>query len=187
VQGTDVVVRAVISGTLLVPRLTLESDQRPPLSETEIVSYLLFGRPSFELASGAGAQSSEQTVFQGALVGLAGVLSGELEQTLVSDLGIPVDYLAIRPGGGSVGDIFGSARVEAGTQIGERTFLTLNAGLCQVAQALGANVEYRLAPRWTLQASIEPTLQECRPAGFQFRPARDYQVGMDLFWQWGVP
>ena len=190
VQGSDVVVRAIISGTLLVPRLTLESDQRPPLSETEIVSYLLFGRPSFDLSSGAGAPGSEQAIFQGALVGLAGVLSGELEQTLVYDLGIPVDYLAIRPGGGSVGDIFGSARVEAGTQIGERTFLTLNAGLCQgvrFSQALGASVEYRLAPRWTLEASIEPPVQECRPAGFQIRPPGSYQIGMDLFWQWGVP
>jgi translocation and assembly module TamB len=190
VQGSDVVVRAIIGGTLLVPRLTLESDQRPPLSETEIVSYLLFGRPSFDLASGAGAPGSEQAIFQGALVGLAGVLSGELEQTLVTDLGIPVDYLAIRPGGGSVGDIFGSARVEAGTQIGERTFLTLNAGLCQKvrwSQALGASVEYRLAPRWTLEASIEPTAQECRPVGFQIAPPAPYQVGMDLFWQWGVP
>jgi translocation and assembly module TamB len=190
VQGSDVVVRAVIGGTLLVPRLTLESDQRPPLSETEIVSYLLFGRPSFDLASGAGAPGSEQAILQGALVGLAGVVSGELEQTLVTDLGIPVDYLAIRPGGGSVGDIFGNARVEAGTQIGERTFLTLKAGLCQVvrgSQALGANVQYRLAPRWTLEASIEPTVQECRPVGFQIRPPVPYQIGMDLFWQWGVP
>jgi translocation and assembly module TamB len=190
VQGSDVVVRAVIGGTLLVPRLTLESDQRPPLSETEIVSYLLFGRPSFDLASGAGAPGSEQAILQGALVGLAGVVSGELEQTLVTDLGIPVDYLAIRPGRGSVGDIFGNARVEAGTQIGERTFLTLNAGVCQVvrgSQALGANVQYRLAPRWTLEASIEPTVQECRPVGFQIRPPSPYQIGMDLFWQWGVP
>jgi translocation and assembly module TamB len=190
VQGNDVVVRAVISGTLLVPRLTLESDQRPPLSETEIVSYLLFGRPSFDLASGGGAPGSEQAILQGALVGLAGVVSGELEQTLVTDFGIPVDYLAIRPGGGSVGDIFGNARVEAGTQIGERTFLTLNAGLCQVvrgSQAFGANVQYRLAPRWTLEASIEPTVQECRPVGFQIRPPVPYQIGMDLFWQWGVP
>ncbi len=190
VQGNDVVVRAVIGGTLLVPRLSLESDQRPPLSETEIVSYLLFGRPSFDLASGAGAPGSEQAIFQGALMGLAGVLSGELEQSLVADLGLPVDYLAIRPGGGSVGDIFGSARVEAGTQIGERTFLTLNAGLCQVvrgSQALGARVEYRLAPRWTLEASVEPTVQECRPVGFQIRPPVGYQYGMDLFWQWGLP
>ncbi len=190
VQGNDIVVRAVIGGTLLVPKLTLESDQRPPLSETEIVSYLLFGRPSFDLASGGATagSGSEQAIFQGALVGLAGVLSGELEQTLVTDLGLPVDYIAIRPGGGTVGDIFGSTRVEAGTQIGERTFLTLNAGLCQVtgrsvAQALGASVEYRLTRRWSMQANVEPTVQECRPVGFVIRPPSAYQFGFDLFWQ----
>ncbi|HVO35885.1 MAG TPA: translocation/assembly module TamB domain-containing protein [Gemmatimonadales bacterium] len=189
VQGNDIVVRAVIGGTLLVPKLSLESDQRPPLSETEIVSYLLFGRPSFDLASGgAGGSSSEQAIFQGALTGLAGVLSGELEQTLVTDLGLPVDYIAIRPGGGTVGDIFGSARVEAGTQIGERTFLTLNAGLCQVtrgltSQALGASVEYRLTRRWSMEASVEPTVEECRSIGFLIRPPAPYQIGFDLFWQ----
>ncbi len=195
VQGNDLVVRVVIGGTLEVPRLSLESDQRPPLSESEIVSYLLFGRPSADLTSGAGAggaTSSEQAIFQGALSGLAGALSGELAQTLVTDLGIPVDYLAIRPGGGTVGDIFGSTRVEAGTQIGERTFLTLNAGLCQVArtfssQTLGASVEYRMTHQWSLEASIEPTSQECRPGGFQIRPPIAYQVGMDLFWQLGGP
>ncbi len=194
VNGGDLVVRAVIGGTLLVPKLSLESDERPPLSEAEIVSYLLFGRPSFDLASapGAAAGTSEQAIFQGAMTGLAGALSGELEQTLVTNLGIPVDYLAIRPGGGSVSDIFSSTRVEAGTQLGERTFLTLNAGLCQVArglssQAIGASVEHRVAGGWTVEASIEPTVEECRPVGFQIRPPAPYQIGLDLFWQWGAP
>ena len=197
VSGGDLVVRAVIGGTLLVPKLSLESDERPPLSETEIVSYLLFGRPAFDLASGGGSGgtttgTSEQAIFQGAMAGLAGALSGELEQTLVTNLGIPVDYIAIRPGGGTVGDIFSSTRVEAGTQLGERTFLTLNAGLCQVArglssQALGASVEHRLTGRFTMEASIEPTVEECRPVGFQIRPPAPYQIGFDLFWQWGTP
>jgi translocation and assembly module TamB len=194
VNGGDLVVRAVIGGTLLVPRLTLESDQRPPLSESEIVSYLLFGRPSFDQASGAGATmgTSEQAIFQAAMAGLAGVVSGELEQTLVANLGIPVDYVAIRPGGGTVGDIFSSTRVEAGSQIGKRTFITLNAGLCQVArglssQTLGASAEYRFTGHWSVEASIEPTAQECRPAGFQIRPPAPYQFGFDLFWQSGAP
>jgi translocation and assembly module TamB len=192
VNGNDLVVRVVIGGTLLVPKLSLESDERPPLSESEIVSYLLFGRPTFDLSSGGAgvAGTSEQAILQGAMAGLAGVVSGELEQTLVTNLGIPVDYLAIRPGGGSVGGIFSSTRVEAGTQLGERTFLTVNAGLCQVvrgSQALGASIEHRLDGRFTVEASIEPTVQECRPGGFQIRPPVPYQVGFDLFWQWGTP
>jgi translocation and assembly module TamB len=192
-SGNDVVVRVVIGGTLLVPKLTLESDQQPPLSESEIVSYLLFGRPSFDLASGGTAvTSSEQAILEGAMAGLAGVVSGELEQSLVTNLGLPLDYFAIRPGGGTVGGIFSSAQVEAGTQLGERTFLSLNAGLCEVTrglstQALGASIEHRLGSQWTVEASIEPTLQECRPAGFLIRPPTPYQVGFDLFWQWGGP
>jgi translocation and assembly module TamB len=190
-QGNDLVVRVLIGGTLLVPRLSLESDERPPLSEAEIVSYLLFGRPSFDLVSGGGAAGSlsELAIFQGAVVGLAGVLSGELEQTLVVGLGLPVDYIAIRPGGGS--DIFGGTRVEAGTQIGSRTFLTLNAGLCQVtrgpsSQMFGASVEYRLTGGWTAAASVEPSVQECRPTGFQILLPGPYQFGFDLFWQSSV-
>jgi translocation and assembly module TamB len=193
INGGTLVVRAVISGTLQVPKLTLESDERPPLSESEIVSYLLFGRPSFDQASGGAATvgTSEQAIFQAAMAGLAGVVSGELEQTLVANLGIPVDYVAIRPGGGTVGDIFSSARIEAGSQVGKRTFITLNAGLCQVArglssQTLGASVQYRLTGHWSVEASIEPTAQECRPLGFQIRPPAPYQLGFDLFWQWGA-
>jgi len=190
VSGADLVVRARISGTLLTPRLTLESDQRPPLSETELVSYLLFGRPSFELGAASTGGRSEQAVLQGAATLLAGRLAGQLEQTLVADLGLPLDYLAIRPGS-TAGGLVGSARVEAGTRIGERTFLTVNAGLCEVQRGaatglLGASIEYRLTGRWRLEASVEPLQQECRSLGVLPRPSTPYQVSLDLFWQRGM-
>ena len=189
VRGSDLVVRARIGGTLLEPLLTLESDQRPPLSETEIVSYLLFGRPSFELlGSGAGVRS-EQAVLQGAVAGLAGIAAGQLEQTLVGDLGLPIDYIAIRPG--TSGDVLGTTRVEAGRQIGERTFLSLNAPLCEVrrgisSQLFGATLAYRLSGFWRLEASVEPLLQECRALGGVPQPTTPYQIGVDLFWQRGI-
>jgi hypothetical protein len=44
-----------------------------------------------------------------------------------------------------------------------------------------------VASGWTVEASIEPTVQDCRPGGFQIRPPVPYQVGLDLFWQWGSP
>jgi translocation and assembly module TamB len=188
-RGNELLVRARIGGTLLAPRLALESDQRPPLSETEIVSYLLFGRPSFDLLGGAPGTRSEQAVLQGAIAGLAGIAAGQLEQTLVADLGLPLDYIAIRPG--TAGDVLGTMRVEAGAQIGERTFLTLAAPLCEVrrglsSQLFGATVAYQLAGRWRVQASIEPLLQECRALGVAPRPSTPYQIGVDLFWQRGI-
>jgi translocation and assembly module TamB len=189
VRGSDLVVRARIGGTLLEPILTLESDQRPPLSETEIVSYLLFGRPSFELLGSGTGVRSEQAVLQGAVAGLAGIAAGQLEQTLVADLGLPIDYIAIRPG--TSGDVLGTTRVEAGRQIGERTFLSLNAPLCEVrkgisSQLFGATLAYRLSGYWRLEASIEPLLQECRALGGAPQPTTPYQIGADLFWQRGI-
>src|SRR6185369_5504500 len=40
-QEIEIIAR--ITGTLIQPKLALESDQHPPLSETELVSYLMFG------------------------------------------------------------------------------------------------------------------------------------------------
>jgi len=189
VRGNDLVVRARIGGTLLEPILSLESDERPALSETEIVSYLIFGRPSFELAGASGGVRSEQAVLQGAVAGLAGLAASQLEQTLVTDLRLPLDYIAIRPG--TVGDVLGTTRVEAGRQIGERTFLSLNVPLCEVrrglsSQLFGATLAYRLGGMWRLEASVEPLLQECRALGVTPQPSTPYQIGVDLFWQRGI-
>jgi translocation and assembly module TamB len=189
VEGGQIAVRAVIGGTLLAPRLTLESDHRPPLSETELVSYLLFGRPSFDLVAAGQGSRNERSVLQ---TTLTGSLIGELGQGLVSTLGLPVDYLAFRPGAATQADPLGfsTTRLEAGTQIGEKTFVTLNAGLCEVrtSQLVGASVEYRLNPRWTVEASLEPLVTACRSGltwGAQTSTTAKYQVGFDLFWQTG--
>src|SRR3989441_461904 len=42
----DVTVVAHITGTLLVPRVTLEAEKQD-FSQTEVISYLLFGKPTF--------------------------------------------------------------------------------------------------------------------------------------------
>lgn len=189
VDGGQLVVRAVITGTILAPQLRLESDQAPPLSETEIVSYLMFGRPTFELESGPGA-SNELGLVATAVTSLAGISAGILEQSLMGELGI--DYLTIRPGAASSeGALLAGARIEAGKQLGGRTFLTLNAGLCevrhgQVSKLLGATLEYRLSRRWTLETSYEPIVSECRADPAAQLVGTNYQLGLDLFWQSGI-
>src|SRR5207249_5941482 len=49
----DITVVAHITGTLLVPKVTLEAEKRK-LSQTEIISYLLFGTSSGGLAAAPG-------------------------------------------------------------------------------------------------------------------------------------
>jgi translocation and assembly module TamB len=173
----DITVIAHIRGTLLVPKLTLEAE-RENLSQTELISYLMFGKPTFELAGGQGGFVRS--------VG-ASLLAGELERTFVSDLGVPLDYFEIRPG--DPNNPFLGAQVAAGWAIGAKTFLVLNAGLCQsttVKQGrlatLGASLQFRFSPEWRTEASFEP-VRSCLindPYG-NSSPTR--QVGFDVFWE----
>src|SRR5213079_1966728 len=96
----DITVVAHIGGTLLVPKVTLGAEKRD-LSQTEIISYLLFGKSSLDLGGGdqgGGGIADQRALLRSAL----SVLSGEIEQTIVSG-GVPVDYVEIRPGGGGPG------------------------------------------------------------------------------------
>ncbi|HSB55622.1 MAG TPA: translocation/assembly module TamB domain-containing protein, partial [Gemmatimonadales bacterium] len=58
--GEEIPVTARITGTMLQPRLELQTAptaNRPALSQTELVSYLMFGRPTFSL-QGTNGQGS---------------------------------------------------------------------------------------------------------------------------------
>jgi hypothetical protein len=177
----DVTIVARIGGTLLLPQLRLQAEGRE-LAQTEIISYLLFGQPSVDLASGPGGVGSQQALFRSAL----GSVFGELERTLVSDLGVPLDYLEIRPQANAYdpNSTVAGARLAAGWQIGEKTFLVLKAGFCggqqlDVRNAIGASLQFRLSPEWRTEASFEPVLV-CG-AGAQTETRQ--QVGFDLFWE----
>jgi translocation and assembly module TamB len=184
--GQPLTVRALIGGTLLVPRLRLESDFQPTLNETEIVSYLLFGRPPNELAgSTSGGPGGEIGILQSTVSGLA----GEFGQSLISDLGLPLSYLTIQPGAAQPNDALGlsTARIGAGIQIGDRTFLTLTAGLCEVmtSQLIGASVEYQVSRPWSLSAAFEPMVRECGMSSRLTGLTSRYQLSFDLTWQQG--
>lgn len=182
----EIVVTARITGTMLAPRLSLTSDMNPPLTETDIVSYLMFGRPSSNLAGGGTPGTSEQLALDAGL----SVLSSEIERTLISDLGVPVDFIQIRPavGASSSGSATGVTELRAGWQMGRQWFLTFNAGFCGLSQisynSVGATVEYRFLPNWRTQVSVEPILS-CS-GGRQVDPLSTtgrYQIGLDLYWE----
>ncbi|HEV8265140.1 MAG TPA: translocation/assembly module TamB domain-containing protein [Gemmatimonadales bacterium] len=169
----DITIVAHIRGTLLVPRLTLEAE-RQQLSQSEIISYLMFAKPSPELGGGQAALARSTA---------ASLVAGELERTVVSDLGVPLDYFEIRPG--DPADPFSGAQFAAGWQIGDKTFLVLNAGFCQKRQTrmtnmLGASLQYRISPEWRTEASFEP-VRTCATEDQQASATR--QLGFDLFWE----
>jgi len=81
-----------ISGTADKPVLKLSSD--PPMSETDIVSYIVFGAPSDRIGS------SNRASIQGAAAGVAGgIAAAQLEKLLGSKFSVDV----ISVGGGTSG------------------------------------------------------------------------------------
>ncbi len=190
-SNEDIPVIARITGTLLQPKLELTSTptpQRPPLSQTELVSYLMFRRPTFSL-QGQGNQSSQYAAVQAGLSYLSSALSSELQRTLISDLGVPIDFIDIRTGGGSTSGLSGQsgstqvAQVAAGWQIGRRWFVTVVADLCTNAQRFYPSAEFRISRVLRLKASVEPAYS-CQAAVINpTLSTNKYQVGLDVLWE----
>ena len=177
----DITVIAHITGTLLVPKVTLQAEKYE-LSQTELISYLLFGKSSVDLGGDQGPIADQRAVLRSALA----LLSGEIEQTIVSG-GVPVDYVEIRPGGGGQGDPLLGWQFAVGRQLGDKTFLVVNAGFCEGRQIgvrnLGLSLQFRISPEWRTEASFEPVQTCADPAGDTQGNTVPRQVGLDLFWE----
>jgi translocation and assembly module TamB len=198
----DVRVRARIGGTLAQPTLTLESaDPTLQLSQSELISYLVTGAPSFDVAGQGGTVGS--------------LLLPSLGGLITSSLGGVADVIQIetvnsldRQSGGSLGrttgSLLGGTRLAAGWQIGDRQFLSANLGLCQLGNALSGNggfsadglqqsiglkYEYRFPRALTLSAGLEPSTTAflCSTSGAttvrNFVPT-PRQFGFDLLRRW---
>jgi hypothetical protein len=183
VRGEEVPVIANITGTLYAPKVTLESTLNPPISETDLVSYLVTGYPANE-----AARLGQANALETGLSYFSSALSSELERALIQDLGVPLDLIEIRPGVAQGRGATSLTQLAAGWQLGSKTFLTLNAGFCpeNLGQFsynnLGASLEFRFSREWSLQTSVEPTLQSCR-RDFGITTTNTYQIGSDILWE----
>ena len=72
--GEALEIRVLIGGTIRRPRLTLESDAQPPISQSDLLSYLAFGQSTTSLLSleGSGLTGATST---GNLVGVGAALA----------------------------------------------------------------------------------------------------------------
>jgi hypothetical protein len=93
----------------------------------------------------------------------------------------------------AAGGALAGSRIGIGKQLGERTFLTANAGLCTLGSGtggssftstLGLSLEHRLSSEYSLQLSVEPSTSAlfCRPGVANIDTPR--QFGFDLFREW---
>ncbi len=191
----DVHIIANIGGTLLEPRLNLTSSERIPLSYTEILSYLVFGQPSFVV--GGSGQNTLNQVTSVLLPTIGGVLERALSESFAW-----LDVFQVQTGNPQQTNIFSQqgvqelvsgAGITAGKQISERTFLSATGTLCrpnEIGNAgqswslfLGFSIEHRLNYGVSVVASVEPGgVNPCTRLPGDATPRR--QVGFDLFREW---
>ncbi len=138
-------IRIVVGGTLRDLEITLESNAQPPISQTDLLSFLAFGREASTLIQGEGSSISGQASGGGGLVGnvaglatqqftaiaLESMLSG-LEADIGQDLGL--DVIRITPAhlsadiftGGYL-DVLRGTEIEAGRYMTSRLFVAAQA------------------------------------------------------------
>jgi translocation and assembly module TamB len=189
--SSQIPVRVHIGGTLDLPVLTLSSPD--PLfagaPDSEIISLLLFGAPTFTLDG--RSQSTVRAVAGVFVPSVGGVLEGSLQRLL------PGRFETIQIQTSGQGDelttasLLDNLSITAGKQLSDKTFLRFNTGVCRSSAAASAGVtlwgglaiEYVLAPQLTLQVGVDPGASPCsRLGGNTSLPS--VQFGFDLFREW---
>ncbi|MFL5577216.1 MAG: translocation/assembly module TamB domain-containing protein [Gemmatimonadaceae bacterium] len=166
-------IQVLIGGTLDQPRITLGSDRQPPLSQSDLLAYLAFGRSSSSLLSLEGTSLSGPGGSSGGLVGSTaefastrlaavalGVLVDQAESGAARSLG--ADVFNITPAdvnselfrGNAIGFLQGT-EIEYGRYFaGSRLYLALQGQLASGVP--GAVAQYRGTRGWRLETSYGP-------------------------------
>ncbi len=145
VSNENAVISVVVGGTLMEPNISLESDTTPPLDESDILSYLLIGRPADDVSGLMGGEGGVGSRLEGqAAVLVLGVAANQLKRSIGRRLNLDVVEIDLGMGNSAT-------RVRAGKYFGSRFFVSYAQ---DVSEARGREVvvEYELLPQVTLEA-----------------------------------
>ena len=164
-------INIAINGTVRKPVIQLSSDAQPPLSQSDLLSYLAFGQSSTSLVSSAGSSNSGGGSGSGSLVGSAaalatrqltatalGVMTRQFAATAARSLG--ADVFTITPAdvpdeGVTTGikTILAGTQVEAGKYIDRQTYVATQ--IRGAGATPGFVVQRRLSKGYRIEASID--------------------------------
>jgi len=193
-------IRIILDGTLMDLETELESTAQPPLSQTDLLSLVVFGREAGSLLQQHGSALGGQGAAGGPLVGsLAGratqqfatvaldAVVEELERETARALGL--DVLHIQPTDapaeiftGRVGDVLRGTEVQAGRYVTPRLFVSGQARPTFVHP--GAVVEYRTGEGYTFRSSWRPRFLPAVPTLAREPPDRASVLGLIIFREW---
>lgn len=202
IDGDPLTITATVTGTLEDPRVVLSSPESA-VAQSDLVSYLIFGRPTYELASG------EAAVVEGAAGRLVGTAAGAGLTlgfgTLTSRLGTLLgqewewlDYLAITQtqefslAGLGLGSTLAGTQVELGKYLSEDLFAVIVARpLVEMGQTSGSmfggvRLEWTVTDTYTVEAFWEDRFLRRRTFGFgQLGVQTSKVLGFLLYREWG--
>lgn len=200
-SSEDLPIRVRITGPLFPnPIVSLESAGAYALSQSDLVSYLLFGQPNFELGQRAQDYVSlmAQTLFPSAQLvaqaGLRGLLGSYAD--IVQFQPAPADATLVTGGqdaGARFEDYLLASRVGAEKQISNNLFVSVSTGICNIRgdeataddwlEGLSGKIEWRLSRDASIRAGKEPSASACRRGLSRVVPAPS-QWGFALFKTW---
>jgi translocation and assembly module TamB len=171
-------IRVLVGGTVKKPRVSLESDAQPPLSQSDLLSYLAFGESSGSLLQSGGSVGGLQgsNVLNVAGTRLAGVAVGvafdELEGEAARSLGVDVFNVTpgdfpTTPGMSGIDQFLRGTEIEAGRYVSPSTFVSVVAtpgvvscgggrrenSSCAVP---GVTLQYRTNKGYRFETSLTP-------------------------------
>ena len=187
----DVRVGVRVTGTLQRPELDLyAADSLLGLSQSDLLSYVLFDQPSFSVAS----TNSATRLLLASVSSFASSLAARYASGFV-DL---VQLQTSAGPGTQASDIFtlGGAQLAIGKQVSDRLFMSLSSGLCQfttttaspsLLSTIGVKLDYQFGrtARSGVSAAYEPSFDKlvCGVGERGFSTSKR-QVGFDLYRIW---
>ncbi|HKP14975.1 MAG TPA: translocation/assembly module TamB domain-containing protein [Gemmatimonadaceae bacterium] len=209
-QATNVTnIRVLVGGTVRKPRISLESDAQPPLSQSDLLSYLAFGSSAGSLlqvgSTGAIAGGIRGTgVINAAGSRLAGVAVGvaldELEGDAARSLGLDVfnvtpGDIPIEQGQDAITQFLRGTEIEGGRYVSPSTYVSVvtTPGLVVCAGGDRANsscalpgftVQYRTNKGYRFETSLTPRYILDRPTLAGQTAAGTSQFGAFIIREW---
>lgn len=199
VNGQDIRIRATIGGTLSAPSLALASADNLPLSQSDLLSYLITGEPAFTLD-----YTTAQYINQLANVAVrsaGNILTSAIPRSVfdVVELQTPSALTPEQAQTGTENVTFYNnllkTRALVGKQLNRNLFLNFSTGFCSESYRsattfrnnLGVQLEYRLGRTYTAQFGIEPGTTDllCSRSGtVQTILQTPPQLGIDFLRSW---
>lgn len=188
----DIRVRVTIGGTLSRPTLLLDNPDNLPLSQSDLLSYMITGQPAVALNADNREYLNQALSIATRWGGT--VISSAIPRNLLDIVELQTAGIGVRPGAQTVGDPYLNnllnTRAVLGKQLSDKLFVGLSTGLCfnDFASNLGVKFEYRFSSMYSAQVGIEPGTANLGCASPEsastLRQQTPQQFGIDFFRTW---